>query len=263
MSFSAVRLYVVRVLVMHSLPVSWIFWKRWCGPQTERERGGGRVARKHRAPQDEITCFRISETWRKHATPCFRYVYVKVVRFRCIRSNGNARKRHETGNGNTGYPSCFRNGLTCFCHVSVYGFLQFRPVHSLEEHWVIVEKVMIYKDNCYRSLLWPITEPWFKLARDSQLFLDTICSISPTALTWFLMNWTREARLVILVFRLCSHEDSRLIIETKSFHLSATCRWPFILMGISSTRFSTQLLVYDLPGERLILNNLQHVVFAK
>ena len=26
--------------------------------------------------QGEITCFRISETWRKHATPCFRYVYV-------------------------------------------------------------------------------------------------------------------------------------------------------------------------------------------
>ena len=51
-----------------------------------------------------------------------------MVRFRCIRSNGNARKRHETGNGNTGYPSCFQNGLTCFCHVSVYGFLQFRPV---------------------------------------------------------------------------------------------------------------------------------------
>lgn len=47
--------------------------------------------------------------------------------------------------------------------------------HSLEEHWVIVEKVMICKDNC--SLL------LFKLARDSQLFLDTICSISPTALT--------------------------------------------------------------------------------
>ena len=64
----------------------------------------------------------------EHTTPCFRYVYLKVVRFRCIRSNGNARKRHETGNGNTGYPSCFRNGLTCFCHVSVYGFLQFRPV---------------------------------------------------------------------------------------------------------------------------------------
>lgn len=171
MSFSAVRLYVVRVLVMHSLPVSWIFCKRWCGG------GGG-------------------------------------------------------------------------------GWLE-STEHSLEEHWVIVEKVMIYKDNCHRSLL------WFKLARDSQLFLDTICSISPAALTWFLMNWTREARLVILVFRLCSHEDSTLIIETKSFHLSATCRWPFILMGISSTRFSTQLLVYDLPGERLILNNLQHVVFAK
>ena len=51
-----------------------------------------------------------------------------MVRFHCIRSNGNARKHHETSNGNTGYPSCFQNGLTCFCHVSVYGFLQFRPV---------------------------------------------------------------------------------------------------------------------------------------
>ena len=89
------------------------------------------------ATQDEITCFRISETWRKHATPCFRYVYVKVVRFRCIRSNGNARKRHETGNGNTGYPSCFRNGLTCFCHVSVYGFLQFRPVLASDGDFVL------------------------------------------------------------------------------------------------------------------------------
>ena len=69
--------------------------------------------------------------WQKHATPCFRYVYIKVVWFRCIRSNGNVRKRHETGDGNTGYPSCFRNGLTCFCHVSVYGFLQFRPVKAL------------------------------------------------------------------------------------------------------------------------------------
>ena len=86
--------------------------------------------------QDEITCFRISETWRKHATPCFRYVYVKVVRFRCIRSNGNARKRHETGNGNTGYPSCFRNGLTCFCHASVYGFLRFCPVYPVGDIFV-------------------------------------------------------------------------------------------------------------------------------
>ena len=57
-----------------------------------------------------------------------------MVRFRCIRSNGNARKRHETGNGNTGYPSCFRNGLTCFCHVSVYGFLQFRPVLTVKRN---------------------------------------------------------------------------------------------------------------------------------
>ena len=26
--------------------------------------------------QDEIACFRISETWRKHAAPWFRYIYV-------------------------------------------------------------------------------------------------------------------------------------------------------------------------------------------
>ena len=52
----------------------------------------------------------------------------KVVRFRCIRSNGNVSKRHETANGNTGYPSCFRIGFTCFCDVSVYGFLEFHPV---------------------------------------------------------------------------------------------------------------------------------------
>ena len=105
--------------------------------------------RYERVSQDEITCFRISETWRKHATPCFRYVYLlrkrensslrdsvtfperkcqKVVRFRCNRSNGNVSKRHETANGNTGYPSCFRSGFTCFCDVSVYGFLEFRPV---------------------------------------------------------------------------------------------------------------------------------------
>ena len=50
-----------------------------------------------------------------------------MVRFRCIRSNGNVSKRHETANGNTGYPSCFWIGFRCFCHVSVYGFLEFRP----------------------------------------------------------------------------------------------------------------------------------------
>ena len=43
------------------------------------------------------------ETWWKHAQ--------KVVRFRCIRSNGNASK--------------------CFCDVSVYRFLEFRPVTTL------------------------------------------------------------------------------------------------------------------------------------
>ena len=39
-------------------------------------------------------------------------------------------RENETGNVNTGYPSSFQNGLTCFCHVSVYGSLQFRPVYN-------------------------------------------------------------------------------------------------------------------------------------
>ena len=127
------------------------------GVQLPHPRNGYRpwnVAEKNIFPllalhRTKCTCFRISETWRKHATPCFRYVCVcgnvkiqvyvipsrfrngnvqKVVRFRCIRSNGNVSNRHETANGNTGYPSCFRMGFTCFCDVSVYGFLEFRPV---------------------------------------------------------------------------------------------------------------------------------------
>ena len=106
--------------------------------------------------QDEITCFRISETWRKHATPCFRYVYVKVVRFRCIRSNGNARKRHETGNGNTGYLSCFRNGLTCFCHVSVYGLLQFRPV--------VAVRVLLFRLQCLLACITQSTQHWYSFS---------------------------------------------------------------------------------------------------
>ena len=36
----------------------------------------------------------------------------KVVRFRCVRSNGNTSKRHKTADGNTSCPSCFRNGDT-------------------------------------------------------------------------------------------------------------------------------------------------------
>ena len=72
-----------------------------------------------------------------------------MVRFRCIRSNGNARKRHETGNGNTGYPSCFRNGLTCFCHVSVYEFLQFRPVWMIK----IVKVDKLYLNSLLVSIV--------------------------------------------------------------------------------------------------------------
>ena len=37
-------------------------------------------------------------------------------------------RENVTKTGNRSYLSCFQNGLTCFCHVSVYGFLQFRPV---------------------------------------------------------------------------------------------------------------------------------------
>ena len=94
--------------------------------------------------------------------PCFRYVCVlrkrenssvrdsvtfpewkcqKVVRFRCKRSNGNVSKRHETANGNTGYPSCFRIGVTCFCDVSVHGFLEFRPVQMIKTQQLPQEEV--------------------------------------------------------------------------------------------------------------------------
>lgn len=39
-------------------------------------------------------------------------------------------KHHQSANGNTRSPSCFRKGFTCFCDVSVYGFSEFRPVHA-------------------------------------------------------------------------------------------------------------------------------------
>ena len=74
---------------------------------------------------DKHFFFTLAETWRKHEQ--------KVVRFRCIRSDGNASQRQETASGNTGYQSCFQNGLTCFtCDVSVYGFLEFRPVCTID-----------------------------------------------------------------------------------------------------------------------------------
>ena len=149
------------------------------------EKGDGAYA------QDEITCFRISETWRKHATPCFRYVYVKVVRFRCIRSNGNARKRHETGKGNTGYPSCFRNGLTRFYHVSVYGFLQFRPVtayRSYPKRTVVKAKVGTFSSIFYDPECWPGLE------------LEPSTSSTPVERS---KTWANQARLVKV-----SKEDS-------------------------------------------------------
>ena len=38
----------------------------------------------------------------------------------------------------------FQNGLTCFCHVSVYGFLQFRPV--LREALYIAKEIFSKKN---------------------------------------------------------------------------------------------------------------------
>ena len=36
------------------------------------------LQKQRQATQHENACFRISETCRKHATPCFRYVYVSI-----------------------------------------------------------------------------------------------------------------------------------------------------------------------------------------
>ena len=70
---------------------------------------------------------------RKHTFPSRKpYGNIeKVVRLRRNRSHGNMNKRHESATGNTCYPLCFRNVVTCFHKISVCGILAFRPVYVL------------------------------------------------------------------------------------------------------------------------------------
>ena len=72
---------------------------------------------------------------RKHTFPSRKpYGNIeKMVRFRRNRSHGNMNKRHESATGNTCYPLCFRNVVTCFRKISVCGILAFRPVFSSKQ----------------------------------------------------------------------------------------------------------------------------------
>ena len=60
-------------------------------------------------------------------------------------------KRHKTANGNTGYPSCFRIGFTCFCDVSVYGFLEFRPVLFIRQTDAVHHSTGTMTVSCYKT----------------------------------------------------------------------------------------------------------------
>ena len=125
-----------------------------------------------------------------------------MVQFRCIRSNGNARKRHETGNGNTGYPSCFQNGLTCFCHVSVYGFLQFRPVKRFGKPYNMDKFQISWRNNTFHSLLlFPFTARkfWFCARKISQNQLN----ISESLYASFLFLVHRSIFTVSCCYVLC------------------------------------------------------------
>ena len=82
----------------------------------------------------------------------------KVVRFRRNRSDGNTGKRNVSANGNMWLRSCFRYCFTCLRHVSVYGFLKFRP------EWVtklrsLMKKVIQNSNVCKRYLEKPISLP--------------------------------------------------------------------------------------------------------
>ena len=75
-----------------------------------------------KVPQDEITCFRISETWRKHAIPWFRYIYVSRKR-----ENSSATLfRHVSGTEMPSHVSTiFKLAdflFFCFHRVSANGF---------------------------------------------------------------------------------------------------------------------------------------------
>ena len=73
--------------------------------------------------QDEITCFRISETWRKHATPWFRYnIYVL---WKLENSDLRDSSRFWNGNAKSLFPSYLSQQISAvvrFRHVSANGF---------------------------------------------------------------------------------------------------------------------------------------------
>ena len=94
----------------------------------------------------------------------------KVVRFRCDRSNGDVSKRHETANGNTGYPSCFRIGFTCFCRVSVYGFLD---ISSCDSDTVMHTHTLLIKRACTH-----FRKPFLELNLGLKMFLRTDLNLS-------------------------------------------------------------------------------------
>ena len=71
--------------------------------------------------QDEIACFRISETWRKHAAPWFRYIYV-------LRKRENSNLRDSVTSPErkcqVTFPSYLSQQISAvvrFRHVSAYG----------------------------------------------------------------------------------------------------------------------------------------------
>ena len=73
------------------------------------------------APHDEIACFRISETWRKHAAPWFRYIYV-------LRKRENSNLRDSVTSPErkcqVTFPSYLSqqiSAVVCFRHVSANG----------------------------------------------------------------------------------------------------------------------------------------------
>ena len=95
--------------------------------------------------QDEITCSRISETWRKHAIPWFRYIYVSRKR-----ENSSATLfRHVSGTEMPShvsaifkladfrycsFPSCFCKRI-CSCLLHLYQNTNAR--WFFEQQWIL------------------------------------------------------------------------------------------------------------------------------
>ena len=67
--------------------------------------------------QDEIACFRISETWRKHAAPWFHYIYV-------LQKRENSNLRDSVTSLERKHPSYLSQQISAvvrFRHVSANG----------------------------------------------------------------------------------------------------------------------------------------------